>query len=347
MDCETGQWIMRLPHFLIPFSSMSVILSQLKDHLSVHYPSRPACTDQRLIYSGHLMRDEQTLHQVFSSSSVNEESGNGTVTLHLVCSNSATSNCSPPAASGSSRQSPASSSSGSANPVTSQPATTTTTAAAAAPGAGTLPLLFPQMPASLLTHSLQSPAAQQPLVWTPEQLALAQQMYQQFMSQLQSNPNSRLPLSLTVPSLLTAATSSTAATNSPLILNPAAVTLAPPLNQNIVQQQQPVIHNNNNIPAAQVQPAAAAAPIRQDDDDDDDPDIIEDRVCSLLSYSRMISHNYLFSGLFGLVLLDVPCSRPLFRRVLLLITGPTYCRHYVCHTHVDLSGRTYCPTSWG
>lgn len=56
-------------------------VQQLKTFLSNEYPSKPAASDQKLIYSGHLMKDDQRLLQVFEPLS-NLDS---VVTIHMVC----------------------------------------------------------------------------------------------------------------------------------------------------------------------------------------------------------------------------------------------------------------------
>ena len=60
-------------------------VKQLKTFLSNEYPSKPAIGDQRLIYSGHLLRDDQALVDVFSPVSSNDS----IVTIHLVCAQKA------------------------------------------------------------------------------------------------------------------------------------------------------------------------------------------------------------------------------------------------------------------
>lgn len=223
------------------------------------------------------MKDNLTLRQVFSSSSVNEESGTGPVTLHLVCSNSATtapasptSASSVPTASGRSAQPAPAASGPQAAGSSSRP---TTTAGRPVPNPMTA---FPLM---MMTGATGMPG---PLVWTPEQLALAQSMYQQFMSQLQANP-SLLP-SLTVPTTLT--TGTTMPLQPSLNQMQAPVVGAPLLNNNIIAndvQNVNIINNNNNVIPNPPQVPLPAAPLQQDpvdDDDDDDPEIREERVRS-------------------------------------------------------------------
>ncbi|KAI1285274.1 Homocysteine-responsive endoplasmic reticulum-resident ubiquitin-like domain member 2 protein [Halotydeus destructor] len=53
---------------------------RLKNFLSSAYPSKPLVEEQRLIYSGHLLRDDQILQDIFQPFSGNS------VTVHLVCS---------------------------------------------------------------------------------------------------------------------------------------------------------------------------------------------------------------------------------------------------------------------
>lgn len=63
-------------------------VKQLKSFLSTEYPSKPAVEDQRLIYSGHLLKDDQTLSQVFQPISSNDS----VVTIHLVVAQKAITN---------------------------------------------------------------------------------------------------------------------------------------------------------------------------------------------------------------------------------------------------------------
>lgn len=60
-------------------------VKQLKTFLSNEYPSKPAIGDQRLIYSGHLLKDDQALLDVFSPVTSNDS----IVTIHLVCAQKA------------------------------------------------------------------------------------------------------------------------------------------------------------------------------------------------------------------------------------------------------------------
>lgn len=57
-------------------------VKQLKAYLSKKYPSKPEIGEQRLIYSGHLLKDDQALSQVFHPLSGNDS----IVNIHLVCS---------------------------------------------------------------------------------------------------------------------------------------------------------------------------------------------------------------------------------------------------------------------
>jgi hypothetical protein len=52
----------------------------LKSHLSTVYPTKPRIEDQRLIYSGHLLKNEQSLRDVLQPID-----DNLTFTIHLVC----------------------------------------------------------------------------------------------------------------------------------------------------------------------------------------------------------------------------------------------------------------------
>jgi hypothetical protein len=52
----------------------------LKSHLSTAYPTKPRIEDQRLIYSGHLLKNEQSLRDVLQPID-----DNLTFTIHLVC----------------------------------------------------------------------------------------------------------------------------------------------------------------------------------------------------------------------------------------------------------------------
>ncbi|RWS01892.1 homocysteine-responsive endoplasmic reticulum-resident ubiquitin-like domain member 2 protein isoform X2 [Dinothrombium tinctorium] len=54
---------------------------QLKEHLSKVYPLKPRVEDQRLIYSGHMLKNEQTLRNILEP-----KIDDITFTVHLVCS---------------------------------------------------------------------------------------------------------------------------------------------------------------------------------------------------------------------------------------------------------------------
>ena len=230
---------------------------QLKDHLSLHYPSRPAPHDQRLIYSGHLMKDEQTLRQVFRSDSVGAEAGE-TLTLHLVCRVAPVTASSPPAPASPPRDrtsggqppldaaTPRTLAGGSSPLAAGNPVTNAVAAAAAG---------FPMQATPVMTAGLGLPT---PFMWTPEQLALAQQMYQQLMSQIQANP-------ALLPNLMP----SLAPTVSPHAMEPGLLSPAATLPPN-----PPVNRNDNHVVP---NPAPVAAAVVRDDEDDDD-DVREERV---------------------------------------------------------------------
>jgi len=55
-------------------------ISKLKTYISENFPFKPAINDQRLIYSGHLLKDEKTLKEIFQPT----EQDNSTFTVHLV-----------------------------------------------------------------------------------------------------------------------------------------------------------------------------------------------------------------------------------------------------------------------
>jgi len=59
---------------------LSWTILDLKNYLCKEYPSKPNVGDQRLIYSGHLLKDEQCLHDIIQSP--NESN---IYTFHLVC----------------------------------------------------------------------------------------------------------------------------------------------------------------------------------------------------------------------------------------------------------------------
>jgi hypothetical protein len=64
---------------------------RLKQHISETHVNKPNIKDQRLIYAGNLLKDSQTLKQVFFRDSLCTELTNSNktdFTIHLVCSNS-------------------------------------------------------------------------------------------------------------------------------------------------------------------------------------------------------------------------------------------------------------------
>ena len=77
--------IVKVPNNKLGDQSFTVDASwtvqQLKTFLSNEYPSKPATIDQKLIYSGHLLKDDQQLQQVFQPV-FNHDS---VVTIHMVC----------------------------------------------------------------------------------------------------------------------------------------------------------------------------------------------------------------------------------------------------------------------
>ncbi|OTF75071.1 hypothetical protein BLA29_008746, partial [Euroglyphus maynei] len=70
---------------------LSWSILDLKNHLSINYPSKPKITDQRIIYSGHLLKDNQLLTNIIKPSSDSSSSSNdgdrseNTFIFHLVC----------------------------------------------------------------------------------------------------------------------------------------------------------------------------------------------------------------------------------------------------------------------
>ncbi|KAH9407313.1 Homocysteine-responsive endoplasmic reticulum-resident ubiquitin-like domain member 1 protein [Tyrophagus putrescentiae] len=74
---------------------LSWTIFELKTHISEEYPSKPKPSDQRLIYSGHLLKDEQHLRDIIELSGDKNDSAaaaaaNNTYTFHLVCANRST-----------------------------------------------------------------------------------------------------------------------------------------------------------------------------------------------------------------------------------------------------------------
>lgn len=55
-------------------------VAKLKAHISEIYPNKPSVNDQRLIYSGHLLKNDQVLGDILKA-----PSDNSTYTVHLVC----------------------------------------------------------------------------------------------------------------------------------------------------------------------------------------------------------------------------------------------------------------------
>ncbi|XP_054165000.1 homocysteine-responsive endoplasmic reticulum-resident ubiquitin-like domain member 2 protein [Oppia nitens] len=61
-------------------------VSALKAHISSVYPTKPRIEDQRLIYSGHLLNNQQTLREILQP--IDSIEDNHTFTIHLVCAQS-------------------------------------------------------------------------------------------------------------------------------------------------------------------------------------------------------------------------------------------------------------------
>lgn len=68
---------------------LSWTVRKLKEHLETVYPSKPKSNEQRLIYSGKLLQDENTLKDVLRQ--YDSEATDNRYTLHLVCSSNETS----------------------------------------------------------------------------------------------------------------------------------------------------------------------------------------------------------------------------------------------------------------
>jgi len=186
--------IVKAPNQKIHDQTMEADLSwsvkKLKEFLSEEYPSKPIPSDQRLIYSGHLLKDEQQLEHVFASESVEEQ-----FIIHLVCSQKQTS-VTPPTNSPRSQVT--------SNPTVSSPSTAgpqvpspTFNPGSMLPGFNPA-LLNPVMTGFNATVPLgsvpSSPLMPMMMMWTPEQMAAVQQMYTQFVAQYQAaNGNLDMP----------------------------------------------------------------------------------------------------------------------------------------------------------
>ena len=163
-------------------------VKNLKDFLSQEYPSKPSPADQRLIYSGHLLRDEQRLEEVFSPAT------DDVYTLHLVCPQkqsvipSSTSTSTPSGSSNVSRRG-SSTPSESSSPTAGLPQIP-------APFNAMLPAVNPALFSQMMmtgvnavpaTGMMPSPLMPMMMMWTPEQMAAVQQMYTQFVAQYQAS----------------------------------------------------------------------------------------------------------------------------------------------------------------
>ncbi|KAG9509765.1 Homocysteine-responsive endoplasmic reticulum-resident ubiquitin-like domain member 2 protein [Fragariocoptes setiger] len=79
----------KVPDFKISCNS-GWSVTQLKQHISETYPTKPSIEDQRLIYSGRLLTAKQTLHQIFLKDvDYSADTGSGSnkpesFTIHLV-----------------------------------------------------------------------------------------------------------------------------------------------------------------------------------------------------------------------------------------------------------------------
>jgi len=248
--------VVKAPNQKIPDVSTSIdpewTVRDLKKHLSVEYPSKPSPPDQRLIYSGHLMRDDQRLNDVFH---IGEESKDDVYTIHLVCrpivsgGESGSSQTNLTLSSQLQTTSGTSSRRGSqqmGNPTSSgnQP-TTFPTMVPNSLGIETPPLTMPMMMSNPL---MTSPMI--PMMWTPEQI---QAMYSQFVTQWQANPTviptiSTFPTT-TVPFVNHPSTSSTSTTQQQ----------SPETVEQLIRQRHGVVSN-----VQQQQPQLQQPPVREE-----------------------------------------------------------------------------------
>jgi len=247
--------VVKAPNQKIPDVSVSIdpewTVRDLKKHLSVEYPSKPSPPDQRLIYSGHLMRDDQRLNDVFH---IGEESKDDVYTIHLVCrpivsgGESGSSQTNLTLSSQLQTTSGTSSRRGSqqmGNPTSSgnQP-TTFPTMVPNSLGIETPPLTMPMMMSNPLMTSPMIP------MWTPEQI---QAMYSQFVTQWQANPTviptiSTFPTT-TVPFVNQPSTSSTSTTQQQ----------SPETVEQLIRQRHGVVSN-----VQQQQPQLQQPPVREE-----------------------------------------------------------------------------------
>ena len=169
------------------FADLSWSVKKLKDHLSEEYPSKPAPSEQRLIYSGHLLRDEQCLQEAFSNES------DEVFILHLVCAQKQSSSPPSTSSSASSRRGSLVSESQTSNSpqIPQNPAFN-----AMIPGfnAGLFNPMF-MNGVNGVPGMIGSPV----MMMTPEQLAAVQQMYTQFVAQYQAAQGNQPPLNHAVP----------------------------------------------------------------------------------------------------------------------------------------------------
>jgi hypothetical protein len=210
-------------------------VKKLKEFLSEEYPSKPAPSDQRLIYSGHLLRDEQSLQEVFSP--VNDDF----YILHLVVSQkvsaspSSSTTSGNPSRRGSLITDPQSQQQTSSNPQAVPP----TPPFNAMMNGFNSNLFNPMMMngTAVMPGVVGAPVMPMMMMWTPEQLAAVQQMYTQFVTQYQAVQGNLHQL---------------------------------PLNNHVVPDQ--VVRQRNNVVNNE---AAAAAPIVEDDDEVENRDWLD------------------------------------------------------------------------
>lgn len=259
-------------------------VKQLKEFLSKEYPSKPAVGDQRLIYSGHLLKDDQALSGVFQPIS----SSDSVVTIHLVCAQRATSNDTNHTIQKSSENTSSNNNNTSSNTVNSsignsgQPGTNlvnnsaaanvtghneSQAATAAALTASMLAqmnmnpsnLVNPLMPSGLFRFGVPPYTNGQTVNLSPEEANAMQQLYSRLLSNYSA-------VSGFVPGVLPPFGF------NPLLANGQFATYAPIVQQQQLQQeqqQQQNLQQQQNRPQPQV---LAPGPINEEDDDDENRD---------------------------------------------------------------------------
>lgn len=185
----------------------------LKKHISNYYPSKPVSAttrvfaltnritsksikDQRLIYSGHLLTDEQTLRAAF------EPLTGENIHVHLVCAQrqSEPKKLENSAKIGST-QAPIATNSNVAN--SNQSSNHVVTGSTAPVGNQQMPFVnHPLMMPGMFPMFTGVPGAVTPIMWTPEQMAQMQQMYSQFLAQYNLQPNAAIaPVPMSFPQM--------------------------------------------------------------------------------------------------------------------------------------------------